>query len=70
MFIDFETNHSLALQRSAMYRWPNMPNHTFRSAGAKNFQIQKFYKHSVPPGLSDLLRNFCQENKSRRHIES
>ena len=35
MFIDFATNHCLALQRSAMSWQMNRSHHTFRSAGAK-----------------------------------
>jgi unsaturated chondroitin disaccharide hydrolase len=36
----------------------NRSNHTFRSAGAKKKVTGSgVYKHSVPPGLSDLVRN-------------
>ena len=34
-----------------------MSNHTFRSAGAKNPTNPGAYKHSVPPGASDLVQH-------------
>src|SRR6266404_3122371 len=47
----------LALQRSASFCSMTKSN-PFRSAGAKkNLTDSGIYKHSVPPGLSDLVRN-------------
>jgi unsaturated chondroitin disaccharide hydrolase len=55
MFIAFAANYCLALQWSAIFLM-NTSNHTFRSAGARNFLDSQVYKHSVPPGVGGLVQ--------------
>jgi len=56
----------LALRRSAMYWSLTMSSLSFRSIGAKKLLNGGTYKHSVPPGLSNLQSKSCC--KPRLHL--
>jgi len=55
MFIDFAANKLFGAPAERNVLVMTTSNLAFRSVGAKNLLTGGIYKHSVPPGLSDLL---------------
>jgi len=55
MFIDFAANKLFGAPAERNVLVMSTSNLAFRSVGAKNLLTGGIYKHSVPPGLSDLL---------------
>jgi hypothetical protein len=60
MFIDFAANNCLALQRSAMFWKMSTSNPGISLRWSEEPLNRGIYKHSVPPGLGDVIEAFVR----------